>query len=66
MKTKEEIIKEEICAPEAYRGFTCDTHYYNNIPYLDAIAVLSLIKNKVRRNINIHVKNLIWEEMIKI
>ena len=67
MRTKKQILKEQLGVPEVYVGFTCNTdRTFNNIQFADDTTVSFQLRNMILINVNIHVKNLIWEEMIKI
>jgi hypothetical protein len=67
MRTKEQILKEQLGVPEVYVGFICNTdRMLNNLQFADDTTVCFQLRNIIIINVDIHVKSLIMEEMKKI
>lgn len=67
MRTKKQILKEQLGVPEVYVGFTCNTdRMFKNLQFADDTTVCFQLRNIIIINVDIHVKSLIIEEMIKL
>ena len=67
MRTKKQILKEQLGVPEVYVGFICYTdRMFKNLQFADDTTVCFQLRNIIIINVDIHVKSLIIEEMIKL